>query len=220
MGFALTGCYVALAEPEASVAVPHPTGVLASTNIEQLGGLAAEAAPEAALAKPSDGPSSGTGTASETPPPFTQRIARYETRFAERGDSRSRAHNIRVASAALNGRVIQPGEEFSYNELVGPRTKARGYRVAPVALRGELVDGVGGGACQVSSTVHGAVRRAKLTVVERHEHSRPSTYIARIHEAAVAYGRLDLRFVNNRPYPIQLRVETPRSHLQVSLWQP
>lgn len=108
----------------------------------------------------------------------------------------SRTQNIRVASKALDGYIIAPGEIFSFNQVVGPRSKERGYDEADVILSGELVSGVGGGVCQVSTTLYNAVLRAELQIVERLPHSLLIPYIAPGLDATVAYGSIDLKFKN------------------------
>jgi hypothetical protein len=97
-----------------------------------------------------------------------------------------------------------PGEVFDFNETVGPRDEANGYRVATVIAQGELVDGIGGGTCQVSGTLHGAAFFAGLEVVERAPHTRPSTYIKLGLDAAVAYPTLNLKLRNNFDFPVVL----------------
>jgi hypothetical protein len=94
---------------------------------------------------------------------------------------------------------------FDFNEVVGPRDEANGYRVAKVIAQGELVDGLGGGTCQISGTLHAAVFFAGLEVVSRYPHSRPSTYIKMGLDATVSYPNITYVFRNNFPHPIVLR---------------
>jgi hypothetical protein len=104
----------------------------------------------------------------------------------------------------LDGTVLLPGEEFDFNEVVGPRDEANGYRVAPVIAQGELVDGIGGGTCQISGTLHGAAYFAGLDIVERAPHTRPSSYIKLGMDAAVSYPAINFRLRNNFDFPIVL----------------
>ena len=89
-----------------------------------------------------------------------------------------------------------PGEIFDFNEVVGPRDEANGYKVAPVIAEGELVDGIGGGTCQISGTLHGAAFFAGLEIVERYPHTRPSSYIKMGLDATVVYPTINFRMKN------------------------
>lgn len=97
-----------------------------------------------------------------------------------------------------------PGQTFDFNATVGPRDEAHGYRVAPVIAEGELVDGLGGGTCQISGTLHGAAFFAGLHMVERYPHSRPSYYIKLGLDATVVYPTINFRFRNDFDTPIVL----------------
>lgn len=118
----------------------------------------------------------------------------------------NRCFNIRLAASALDGKVILPGEVFSYNDTVGERTMERGFRLAPVFINKEHSIGVGGGVCQVSTTLYNAaVVSTGLELVERHHHSLDVPYIAPGRDATVVYGYLDLKFKNNKPFPVLIR---------------
>lgn len=112
------------------------------------------------------------------------------------GDA-NRVHNIDLGSRAINGYLLGPGEIFSFSETVGRATRERGYREAPVIVGDELVPGVGGGLCQVSSTLYNAALLANLEIVERHNHSLTVAYLPLGRDAAVADGHLDLIFRND-----------------------
>ncbi|HJL16221.1 MAG TPA: VanW family protein [Sandaracinaceae bacterium LLY-WYZ-13_1] len=131
-------------------------------------------------------------------------LGRYETRYANTAESRDRTFNLRVAAAKIDGLVVLPGEVFDFNEAVGERSEANGFRPAPVIAGGELVDGVGGGTCQVAGSLHAAVFFAGLPIVERQPHSRPSTYIYMGLDAVVSYPQLNLRFRNDLDFPVVL----------------
>lgn len=118
----------------------------------------------------------------------------------------NRVANIRLGSSVLDGSVIAPGEVFSLNQRMGPRTVEKGYRVAPVFSGQQTVLGVGGGICQIATTVYNAVLAGDLTVVERHAHSKPVHYIAPGRDATLDYGSADLRFQNSTSAPVILRV--------------
>ena len=97
-----------------------------------------------------------------------------------------------------------PGETFDFNDVVGPRDEANGYKVAPVIAEGELVDGIGGGTCQISGTLHGAAFFAGLEIVERYPHTRPSSYIKLGLDATVVYPTINFRMKNPFPFPVVL----------------
>jgi vancomycin resistance protein YoaR len=128
----------------------------------------------------------------------------FETRYARDQKHEARTFNLRLAASKLNGTVLFPGETFDLNEIVGPRTEANGYKVAPVIAQGELVDGIGGGTCQIAGTLHGAAFFAGMDIVERHPHTRPSFYIKMGMDAAVSYPAISLKLKNPFPFPIVL----------------
>ncbi|WP_438033133.1 VanW family protein [Sorangium sp. So ce204] len=135
---------------------------------------------------------------------FDQVLGYFETRYATGAKSKERTYNLRLAASKLDGVVVMPGEIFDFNETVGPRDEAHGYRVAPVIAQGELVDGLGGGTCQISGTLHGAAFFAGLEIVERYPHSRPSYYIKLGLDATVVYPTINYRFRNPFDFPIVL----------------
>lgn len=109
-----------------------------------------------------------------------------------------RTYNVKVAAAALDGLLVAPGEEFSFNRLVGPRSSEAGYKNALVIVNNEFVEGIGGGVCQVSSTLYNAVLLAGLQITERSNHSLPVSYVPIGRDATVVYDALDFRFINNQ----------------------
>ena len=155
-------------------------------------------------------------------------IGRYRTRFDSGLWGRTR--NIEVASERVDGLVLMPGETFSFNQCTGERTWKKGYRMAhifetkPGALKAEVVDGLAGGVCQVSSTLYNAVRKANrrsdggLKIVQRESHSLPVQYVPSGLDAMVAWPRLDFKFRNTHEFPIYLRSQVAGSRLIVSVW--
>ena len=129
-------------------------------------------------------------------------IGWFETTYARDLKHEARTFNLRLAASKLDGHVMLPGEIFDFNEVVGPRNEANGYKVATVIAQGELVDGIGGGTCQVAGTLHGAAFFAGLDIVERKPHTRPSFYIKMGMDAAVAYPTITLRLRNPFSYPV------------------
>ena len=129
----------------------------------------------------------------------------FETPYDEAARAKDRTFNLRLAASRFDGYVLMPGDEFDFNAVVGPRDEANGYQVAKVIAEGELVDGIGGGTCQVSGTLHAAALFAGLEIVERHPHTRPSSYIKLGFDAAVVYPTINFRLKNPYDFPIVLR---------------
>lgn len=116
----------------------------------------------------------------------------------------NRNTNIALAAKSINSVVLMPGETFSYNDLIGECSTKTGYKVATIYLNGELSTGIGGGICQVSTTLYNAVIRANLEIVERRNHSLGVTYVPSGQDAMVSIGTQDFKFKNNRDYPIKV----------------
>lgn len=131
-------------------------------------------------------------------------LGTFETRYSTLADAAERTHNLRVAASRIDGTVLMPGESFDFNEVVGERSEANGFRPAPEIAAGELVDGIGGGTCQIAGTLHAAVFFGGLPITERSPHSRPSSYLWMGLDAVVVYPRLNLRFTNDLPFPVAL----------------
>jgi len=128
----------------------------------------------------------------------------FETRYDRSQKYHARTYNLGIAASKFDGHVLLPGEIFDFNEVVGPRDEANGYKVAPVIAEGELVDGIGGGTCQVSGTLHGAAFFAGLEIVERYPHTRPSSYIKLGLDATVVYPTINFRVRNPFQFPVVL----------------
>lgn len=138
---------------------------------------------------------------------FDTVLGHFETRYSQAQKAEDRTFNLRLAASRLNGTVLFPGETFDFNEVVGPRDEAHGYRVATVIADGELVDGIGGGTCQISGTLHGAAFFAGLEIVERYPHTRPSSYIKMGMDATVVYPTITFRVRNSFDFPVVLHQE-------------
>ena len=128
----------------------------------------------------------------------------FETSYDRSERVQARSYNLRLAASKLDGTVLLPGEEFDFNDVVGPRDEANGYKVATVIAEGELVDGIGGGTCQISGTLHGAAFFAGLAIVERYPHTRPSSYIKMGLDATVVYPTINFRLKNPFSFPVVL----------------
>lgn len=131
--------------------------------------------------------------------------------------SPERVHNIRLAAGLVNRTLLYPGDVFSFNAVVGPRVADRGFLPAPTISEGRVVDDEGGGICQLATTIYNAALRAGMTVVERHPHSRPVSYVPPGMDATVSYEGLDLRFANCTGYPVVVLAWLAGSRLGVSV---
>lgn len=148
--------------------------------------------------------------------PLATSIVDFSTSI--KGNTANRANNVRQALANIDGHVVMPGETFSFNEVVGKRTKANGFLEAPIINRDKaLVPGMGGGVCQSSTTMYNAALRAGMEIVERHHHSFPVSYIPKGLDATVSWGTQDMRFKNTRETPIYIHTyyENYNVHVQM-----
>jgi vancomycin resistance protein YoaR len=142
-------------------------------------------------------------------------ISSFKTTILDR--SRTRVHNINLASQKISGYVIQPGETFSFNSVVGERLPERGFKKAIVIIKNKRAYEEGGGICQVSSTLYNAAELAGLEIIERHSHSKDIHYLPLGKDAAVAYGSLDLKFKNTKSYPIKIKAYVEGNKMVVSI---
>lgn len=133
---------------------------------------------------------------------FPDLLSTFSTNYSVR--DKDRTTNLTLAANKINGTVLMPGETFSYNTVVGARTIAAGYKEAPIYLNGQVVDGLGGGICQITSTLYNAVVYANLEIVERTNHQFVPSYVTASRDATVVYGSIDFKFKNNRNYPIKI----------------
>lgn len=133
---------------------------------------------------------------------FPYEISKFSTKYDASNTNRS--GNLKIAANKINGTVLMPGEEFSYNEVVGKRTIEEGYTNAKIYENGQVVDGLAGGICQISSTLYNAVLLANLEITERRNHSYTTSYVAAGRDATVVYGVQDFKFKNTRTYPIKI----------------
>ncbi len=132
--------------------------------------------------------------------------------------SEERKNNIKVASKSLNNTLIDSNCEFSFNDTVGKRTLARGYKTAKIIFNGKFVDGVGGGVCQVSTTLYNAVLLSGLSVTEYHPHSLPVSYVAPSFDAMVNSDSADLKFINNTHNPVFIKTYADDSTLKIEIY--
>ncbi|MGI6240165.1 MAG: VanW family protein [Christensenellales bacterium] len=133
--------------------------------------------------------------------------------------SSNRLTNIRLSAAAIHGLALEPGEEFSFNGVVGQRTAARGYQMASAYSAGEVTEEIGGGICQTSTTLFNAAVKAGLKITERHAHSMPVSYVDKGKDATVNWGSQDLKFVNTTDSTLYIAaVVTDEKRLRVGIF--
>ncbi|UKS31208.1 VanW family protein [Paenibacillus sp. HWE-109] len=142
-------------------------------------------------------------------------IGYYVTYF--NSNNKHRYTNIKLATQAINNYVVQPNETFSFNRVVGVRTRAKGYMSAKIIVRGEFSEGIGGGICQISSTLFNAADRAGLKIVERFSHSRSVPYVPSGRDATVNWGGPDFSFKNTYNQPILIRAHAMPGRVYVSI---
>lgn len=131
-----------------------------------------------------------------------------------------RTENLRLAAKAIDGKILRPKEVFSFNQTVGPRTVAAGYQMAIIIEGAEFVPGLGGGVCQVSSTLYNAVQQASLSIIERAHHSLAVTYVPPGQDATVAYPSLDFKFANDSGGYLLIHSALQGNALSFSLYGP
>lgn len=148
---------------------------------------------------------------------ISQRVGHFETRFGYLGGQANRAHNIATAASRLDGVVILPQQIVSFNKVVGHRTEDNGFRKGWEIFKGEMVEGVGGGTCQVASTLYAAAYLAGLDIIERSPHSRPSGYIAMGLDATVVDGLVDLKLRNPFDFPVVLHSSVDKGQITFEL---
>ena len=133
---------------------------------------------------------------------FPYLISSFSTKYD--ASNRNRSTNLKIAAEKINGKVLMPGEEFSFNKIVGKRTVEAGYKDAAIYADGGVVDGLAGGICQISSTLYNSVLLANLQITERRNHSFTTSYAPAGRDATVVWGTTDFRFINSRSYPIKI----------------
>lgn len=133
---------------------------------------------------------------------FKDVLATYTTKYDKYYTNR--VTNLEIAGSKINGTILYPDQEFSYNNVVGERTAANGFKRAHIFAGGRVVDGLGGGICQISSTLYNAVLLSNLEVTNRVAHAMHTGYVDPSRDATVVYGSIDFKFKNNRTTPIKI----------------
>ncbi|MBQ9658307.1 MAG: VanW family protein [Clostridia bacterium] len=147
---------------------------------------------------------------------FVNKFSTFTSRYDV--SNKNRSNNVELASKKINGVILLPGETFSYNQTVGKRTIAAGFKEASIYTSSGIENGVGGGICQVSSTLYNAVLEANLEIVERKNHSYYISYIPLGKDATVSYGSVDFKFKNSRSYPIKIVASSQNGVCSVSIY--
>ena len=147
---------------------------------------------------------------------FPDLLSEFSTKYA--ASNKNRTTNLILASKKINGTVLMPGEIFSYNKVVGARTIAAGYKEAPIYVSGRVEDGIGGGICQITTTLYNAVLYANLDIVERSNHQFVPSYAGPSRDATVVYGAIDFKFKNNRDYPIKITCSVSGGIANFKIW--
>lgn len=145
-----------------------------------------------------------------------RKIAEFTTTFP--GGAPGRVHNIRATAATIHDKLLAPGERFDYGEIIRATEQKVGFREAPVIFNGKLVPGIGGGICQVSTTLYNAVLLAGLQVDERRNHSLPVSYVPLGLDATYASGYINFRFTNNSGHHLLIRTESDENRVTVKLF--
>ena len=153
----------------------------------------------------------------ETKPKIVEKeIAAYTTTIYDKDDNR--VYNIGLAIKSINDKIIKNGEEFSFNDTVGPMDEAHGYKKAVgFDTYGNKIKVAGGGMCQISSTIYNAVLTANLEVIERHPHSRRVYYVPKDKDATIYYGSLDFKFKNNSGSDIKMVASNTNTDVTIKL---
>ena len=147
---------------------------------------------------------------------FPDKLGTFTTRYDVKDTDRTT--NLRIACQKLNNKVVLAGETFSYNKTLGARTIEAGYKNAKIYSNGQVVDGLGGGICQISSTLYNAVIDANLDIVERRNHQFVTSYVEAGKDATVVYGTTDFRFKNTRKYPIKIIATAQNGIATISIY--
>ena len=146
---------------------------------------------------------------------INQKISTYTTTYV---CGNARGANVENAANKIDDLILMPGEEFSYENTVGPVIESNGYKYAPVISSGKLVNGIGGGVCQVSSTLYNTQLNAGILPTERRNHSKAVSYVPRGLDATLASGSIDYKFKNTYEYPLVINTKTENGKLTIEIW--
>lgn len=147
---------------------------------------------------------------------FPDLLSTFSTKY--QASNVNRTTNLRLAANKINGTVLLPGEEFSYNKTVGERTKAAGFKEAAIFNAGKVENGLGGGICQISSTLYDAIIIANLQATVRRNHQFVTSYVKAGADATVVWGSQDFKFKNTRKYPVRITATVQGGIATVQVW--
>ncbi len=147
--------------------------------------------------------------------PTEEEIGYFKTEILDKDEDR--VNNLKICAHVLDGYVVSAGDTFSFNNAVGERTEEKGYEEARILIDGKKGYAVGGGVCQISSTIYNAVHAAGLKIIERHDHDRNVYYVPMGQDAAVSYGSLDFKFENNLSHDIRLILTVDEVHVHAKV---
>ncbi len=148
---------------------------------------------------------------------FTEILNSYTTEFDN--NKTNRVYNIKKASKILSGTIVESGEEFSFNSVVGATGEKEGYKKAITYVNGKEEENYGGGVCQISTTLLNALYPLDIEVTEQHHHSLPVPYVEEGKDASVSYGSIDFKFINNNSYPIQINATVGEGKITVDIFK-
>ena len=147
---------------------------------------------------------------------FPDLLATFSTNYVT--SNTDRTTNLRLAAGKINGTVVMPGEIFSYNKVVGKRTVSAGYKEAAIYQDGGVTNGLGGGICQISTTLYNAVIKANMEIETRRNHMFVPSYIGAGKDATVVWGSTDFKFKNRRDYPIKIETSVSGGVARVDIY--
>ena len=147
---------------------------------------------------------------------FPDLLSEYTTIYDP--SNKNRSNNLSISAEKIDGTIVMPGEIFSYNQTVGERTIAAGYKEAGAYAGGRVVQDVGGGICQTSSTLYNAALLANLEIVDRSNHQFLTSYVSASRDATVAWGSIDFQFKNTRTYPIRIEAEAKNGVCKMAIY--
>lgn len=193
---------------------PHVEGVDFSISIEEAKNMLTQEATEYTIPLKYTTPEITTNKIGREA--FPDLLSSFSTKYD--ASNKNRSNNLLLASNKINGTILMPGEEFSYNKVVGERTIEAGYKEAHIYSGGKVVDGLGGGICQISTTLYNTVLYANLEVTQRKNHQLPAGYVKNGLDATVVYGSIDFKFVNSRKYPIKIVSEVKNGVAKMDIY--
>lgn len=148
-------------------------------------------------------------------------ISSFKTPLLDKSDSR--INNIKLASKKIDNYILEPGDEFSFNDVVGERTEKKGYEEAPIIIvkpeGPKSSDALGGGICQLSSTLFNAAKKAGLKITERHPHAKKVPYVNEGEDATIDFYSYDLKFVNTKKNPVKINVSVNEDDLEIKIME-